>query len=332
MTIELRTGVQRPPRPEDYCTKAAATRADDRGCPLWLAFLDRVTKGDKDLQAYLQRVAGYCMTGSIKEHTLFFFYGTGANGKSVFLNTLRAIWNDYAVVAPMETFVESSIDRHPTELAYLQGVRLVVAQETAQGRRWDESKIKKLTGGEPIAARYMRQDFFEFKPQFKLLIAGNHKPALTSVDEAIRRRFHLIPFTVTIPIEERDKDLSDKLKPEWGGILQWAVTGCLEWQRIGLAPPKAVLDATKEYLAEEDTLARWIDERCAVDRLQWGIGADLWNNWRSWCEVNREPPGSQKAFAQSLVARGFPRDRTDAVRGFKGIALKPDRMGSRYPS
>ena len=307
MTIDLRTG---------------APAANDRGCPLWLTFLDRVTARDKELQSYLQRVAGYCLTGSTKEHVLFFFYGTGANGKSVFLNTIRAIWNDYAVVAPMETFVESHTDRHPTELAYLEGVRLVIAQETEQGRRWAESRIKMLTGGERITARFMRQDFFEFDPKFKLLIAGNHKPALSSVDEAIRRRLHLVPFTVTIPPEERDKDLFDKLKPEWGGILQWAVHGCLEWQQIGLAPPKTVVDATEAYLYDEDALARWIDECCIVGKLQWGAGAVLWKNWCNWCEANKEPTGSQKGFSQNLASRGYLLDKSQGVRGFKGIALR----------
>src|SRR5438874_5430904 len=201
--IELRTGTNRPPRREDYCTKAMACSPREMPTPLWDRFLNTVTAKDKALQKYLQRVAGYCMTGVTSEHVLFFLYGRGANGKGVFLNTLRGIWGDYATVAPMETFIESHNDRHPTELAGLRGARLVIAQETEQGRRWSESKIKALTGGDPISARFMRQDFFEFVPQFKLMIAGNHKPSLRSVDEAIRRRFHLIPFAVTIPPEER---------------------------------------------------------------------------------------------------------------------------------
>jgi putative DNA primase/helicase len=323
VAIELRTGLQRPPRREDYCTKAAAVAANDRGCPLWLEFLNRVTAGDVELQSYLQRVAGYCLTGMTTEHVLFFFFGSGANGKSVYLSTLRGIWNDYAVTAPMETFVESNSDRHPTEIAYLQGVRLVIAQETEQGRRWAESKIKSLTGGDPISARYMRQGFFEFKPQFKLLVAGNFKPSLRSVDEAIRRRFHLIPFTVTIPPEERDRHLAEKLKPEWGAILKkWAIDGCLEWQRIGLAPPKSVLDATQEYMHGEDALGRWIDDRCSLGKTMWAVGGELWKSWLAWCDLNKEPAGSQKNFSQEMQRRGFTLSRVNFARGFDGVALK----------
>ncbi len=322
-TLELRTGTIREPRPTDLCTKVSAAAPDDRGCPRWLAFLDRVMAGDIELQRYLQRVTGYCLTGSTSEHALFFLFGSGSNGKGVFVNTLRAIWHDYATVAPMEVFVESQGERHPTEIAGLRGARLVVAQETERGRRWAESKIKALTGGDPISARFVRQDFFEFVPQFKLLIAGNHKPGLRGVDEAIRRRMHLIPFSITIPSHERDKDLAEKLKPEWGGILRWALDGCLEWQRIGLAPPPAVLDATDAYLYDEDMHGQWIEERCTLDRIYTARSAALYNDWKPWAEAHGERPGSQKTFTKTLIERGFDRvhDRNGAM--FVGIALRP---------
>lgn len=165
-------------------------------------------------------MCGYALTGMTNEHALFFLFGTGANGKSVFLKTIAGVMGDYAMTAPIETFSASLNDRHPTELARLQGARLVTATEPREGARWDESKVKLLTGGDRIAARFMRQNFFEFAPQFKLLIAGNHKPRLSSVDEAIRRRLKLLPFTVTIPESERDLGLAEKLHDEWGGILQ----------------------------------------------------------------------------------------------------------------
>jgi P4 family phage/plasmid primase-like protien len=214
VTINLTTGECHQPRREDYITKSAAVKPDpDCPAPLWNAFLDRVTAGDKDLQAYLQRVAGYCLTGYTREHALFFLYGKGANGKGVFLNTLTAIWCGYAAVAAMETFIETQNDQHPADLAMLRGARLVVAQEVDKGRAWNQGKINRMTGGDPISARFMRQDFFTYKPQFKLVIAGNNKPSLRSVDEAVRRRFNLIPFTVTIPPAEHISTSSTSSKP-----------------------------------------------------------------------------------------------------------------------
>ena len=195
--IDLRDGTRRPSCGADLMTKSTSV-APAGDCPRWLKFLREITRGDEALIEYLRRVAGYALSGQTTEHALFFAFGTGANGKSVFVNALAGILGDYHRTAPIEAFVASSGDRHPTELAGLRGARLVTAIETEEGRRWAEAKIKALTGGDRIAARFMRQDFFEFDPQFKLLIAGNHRPGLRSVDEFIRRRFHLIPFDVTI--------------------------------------------------------------------------------------------------------------------------------------
>ncbi len=259
--VDLRTGILVPHRRTDANTKIAT--ATPRGeCPAWQDFLGTVTRGDAELEAYLQRVVGYCLTGVTSEHALFFLYGTGANGKSVFVTTVSGSRVGYATFAPMDSFMAAMGERHPTDMAGLRGARLVTATETEQGRRWAESKLKTLTGGDKITARFMRQDFFEFIPQFKLIIAGNHKPAIRNVDEAMRRRLHLIPFTVTIPPNQRDQKLPEKLLAERDGILAWAVDGCREWQRIGLKPPAAVAAATKEYFEAEDSLGRWLDERC----------------------------------------------------------------------
>ena len=228
--------------------------------PVWAQFLDRTTGGDQELAKFLQRMSGYALTGLTDEHALFFIYGTGANGKSTFLNALTGCAGDYHKTSPIETFTASATERHPTDLAALRGARLVTAVETEEGRRWAESKIKSLTGGDRIAARFMRQDFFEFTPTFKLVIAGNHKPGLRSVDEAIRRRFHLVPFTVTVPPEERDETLAERLRAEWPGILAWAIEGCLDWRRQRLSPPAAVQAATAAYLDAEDALAAWIED------------------------------------------------------------------------
>ena len=233
--IDLRTGkIMDHDRSLGMTKIATATPVED--CPAWHEFLATVTNNDAELQAYLCRVAGYCLTGITREHALFFLYGTGANGKSVFVNTVSTIVGDYATTAPIDMFMAATGERHPTDMAGLRGARLVAAVETEQGRRWAESKLKALTGGDKITARFMRQDFFEFVPQFKLVIAGNHKPAIRNIDEAMRRRFHMIPFTVTIPPAKRDKTLTDRLLAERDGILAWAVEGCLEWQRDGTQP------------------------------------------------------------------------------------------------
>ena len=268
--VDLRTGQSRPHRPDDYMTKITGVASAASGSIAnWLSFLDRIAGRDTALISFMQRAAGYSLTGITDEHALFFGYGTGANGKTTFLNAVTGCHGDYHRTAPIETFTDSTSDRHPTDLAGLRGARLVTAVETEEGRRWAESKIKALTGGDKIAARFMRQDFFEFTPQFKLIIAGNHRPGLRSVDEAIRRRLHLIPFSVTIPAEERDTDLPDKLKAELPGILAWMIQGCFDWQRIGLAPPKVVTDATASYLEAEDALAAWIDDSCERDPQAW---------------------------------------------------------------
>ena len=217
--IDLRTGIIRPHRPDDYMTKIAAV-APEGDCPRFDAFLEEITGGDRELQSYIVRVLGYALTGDTREHALFFGSGTGRNGKSVLLKTAAHILGQYHKTAPIETFTASNADRHPTDLAGLRGARLVSAVETEEGRRWAESRIKTLTGGDAVSARFMRQDFFEYQPQLKLFIAGNHKPSLRSVDEAIRRRFHLIPFAVTIGAEDVDAELPEKLEAEAPGILK----------------------------------------------------------------------------------------------------------------
>jgi putative DNA primase/helicase len=304
----------------------------DPSCPIttWLKFLDRVCGGDPELIAFLQRISGYALTGSTAEHALFFLYGTGANGKSTFVNALMSIFGDYHKTSPIETFTASKSDRHPTDLAGLRGARLVTSVETEEGRRWAESKIKSLTGGDRIAARFMRQDFFEFIPTFKLVVAGNHKPGLRSVDEAIRRRFHLVPFTVTIPVEERDESLGDKLKAELPGILSWAIRGCLDWQTRGLAPPPVVRDATTAYLEAEDALAAWIEDEGEQEPNTWESSLALYRSWKSWCDRAGEYADSLKKFSQRLEDRGAAigmRKGRDAGgrRGFYGLRVtKPD--------
>jgi putative DNA primase/helicase len=327
-TVDLRTGISRDPNSNDYITRKAACATAPNGTPhpLWTAFLDRITAKNADLQTFLQRYCGYATTGATSEHKFVFAYGTGANGKSTFVNTIAAILGDYATIADMGTFIATNNERHPTDLAKLRGARLVVAQETQKGRRWDETKIKALTGGDRITARFMRQDFFDFDPTFKLFIAGNHKPRLHTVDEAMRRRLLLVPFTVQIPLAERDPDLLQKLEPERPAILRWCINGCLEWQRIGLTPPAIVQDATAAYFADQDTLQQWLDD-CTHDAGQFAFTrlSELFGSWKTWCEERNHAPGSSTALSEALTDRGHEKGREGGTgqRGFKRLAPKP---------
>ena len=330
--LDLKTGRMRPHERTDRMTKiTTATPGGD--CQTWRQFIDEVTGGDKELEFYLQRMVGYALTGSTQEHALFFLYGTGANGKSVFVNTLATILGDYATNAPMDTFMETRTDRHPTDMAGLRGARFVAAIETEQGKRWAESKLKNLTGGDKISARFMRQDFFEFFPQFKLFVAGNHKPAIRNIDEAMKRRLHLIPFTITVPPERRDKNLQQKLLAERDGILAWAVQGCLDWQRHGrLRPPQRVVDATEEYFEAEDALGRWLDERCVRETCAKSLTAELFNDWKQWAEAAGEFVGAQRRFSDQLITRGLEKWRNGmGVRGFQGIGLKHPSIPAYTP-
>lgn len=320
--VDLKTGRKRANDRADRMTKiTTATPGGD--CPQWMAFLSDIAGGDVDLQAYLQRMVGYCLTGVTSAHALFFLYGTGANGKSVFANVISTILGDYAATASMDTFVETRGDRHPTDLAGLRGARFVTAIETEQGRRLNESKVKAITGGDKISARFMRQDFFEYTPQFKPVIVGNHKPAIRNIDEAMKRRMHMIPFTVTIPPERRDSRLTEKLLAERDGILAWAVAGCLAWQREGLKPPASVVSATEEYFESEDALGRWLDERCVRAPNAKSLTAELFTDWKQWAEAAGEFIGAQRRFSDLLITRGIEKWRNGmGVRGFQGIGLK----------
>ena len=229
--------------------------------------------------------------------------------------------NDYAATAPIETFTEVRNERHPTELAMLDGPRLVLAQETEHGRKWAETRIKALTGGDPISARRMRQDFFTFTPKFKLLIAGNHKPTLSTVDEAIRRRIHVVPFVVTIPPEKRDKGLAEALKAEWQGILSWAIEGCVEYcVRDGLDPPNRVIEATDAYLRSQNVLLEWIEDACEQGPDYWEQPTLLFASWRKWAKAANEPIGMQKDFRERMEAAGFRQLRDRQIgRHWQGI-------------
>ena len=318
--VDLQDGSLRPGTPDEHMTKITQV-APGGDCPLWRQFLSVATGGDIELEAFMQRMAGYCLTGITREHALFFVYGTGGNGKGTFLNMLNWIMGDYGQVASMETFTEARGERHPTELAGLMGARMVSAQETEEGRRWAESRIKALTGGDPIRARFMRQDEFTFMPQFKLVIVGNHKPGLRNVDDAIKRRLHLIPFVHKITAEQKDVRLPEKLQAEAGAILQWAVAGCLEWQRIGLAPPECVKVATEQYLSSQDSLATWMGECCEIAKPWSAKVSAVFESYRNWAEKSGEATLGRKRFSEAMETRGFVSERFSGNYVMRGIRV-----------
>jgi putative DNA primase/helicase len=321
--VDLRTGNIRAARPEDYMTKFT-TVAPGGECPLWKKFLKEVTGENQELELYLQRVGGYCLTGVTTEQELYFLYGTGRNGKSVFINVLSTILGDYHRSSSIETFTVSASDRHPTEVAGLRGARLVTATETEDGRRWSEARIKELTGGDKISARFMHQDFFDFTPQFKLVFAGNHMPTLRTVNVAMARRFRRVPFTVTIAEDKVNAHLTAELMEEAPGILAWLIEGCLAWQKDGLKPPAAVAEATDAYLQSQDVLGDWLDECCVTDVNATTKTTLLFDSWKWWCEDRKQFVGPRNDFTTKLEARGFPSVR-DGRKGrcSRGLKLAP---------
>lgn len=325
-TIDLKTGESRKHRPTDYIRKRTSVAPNHKMQPTkWLTFLTQIMRGDEEMVRYLQKVFGYCLVGETKEHQMYFAYGTGANGKGVTLNTMRSLLGGYGLEAAIETFIVNDTARHPTELADLHGARLVTCGEVDEGQRWAEARIKMLTGGDPVKARFMRQDFFQYTPQFKLFLAGNHKPRLANVDEAIERRFRLIPFTVTIPKPERDTDLAKKLREEWPAILAWAIDGCLAWQAEGLDAPGPVATATKSYLNQEDAISSWYNDCCEpADRFT--PMKDLFDSWHDWAREGGEPVGTKRILSRHLEDREpilkIRKANRNTGMGFHGLALK----------
>jgi putative DNA primase/helicase len=291
-------------------------------CPMWEAFLDRIMAGNQKLIRYLQKAAGYSLTGDVSEQAFFIPYGSGANGKSVFLTTLLAVLGDYGIQAPPDLLMVKQGERHPTELADLKGARLVVAIESEEGKRLAESLVKQLTGGDKIKARRMREDFWGFDATHKLWLATNHKPIIRGSDYAIWRRIRLIPFNVTIPPEEQDKQLPAKLQQELPGILRWAVEGCLVWQREGLGEPPEVRAATESYRAEMDVIATFLNGCCIVNPLAKAKVKDLYQAYVEWCKENNEYPLSQRVLGTRLLERGFKqRKGAKGQRFWLGIGL-----------
>ena len=289
---------------------------------VWERFLLEACEGDLEVVEFLQRWAGYALSGSTQEHTILFVHGPGGNGKSVFVDALRHAWGDYARTLPMDALMESKNDRHPAEIAMLRGARLAVANETQEGRRWDDAKIKQLTGGDRIVARHMRQDWFEFTPTFKLLVVGNHAPQIATVDDAMRRRLCMVPFN-NKPATP-DKTLPAQLRDQAGGILRWAMEGFEKWAKAGgLKPPEKILQATKAYLDEQDIVGAWLQDCCQVGQGGWTSSKDLFSSWEAWCEAGGLHAKSMKRLSGDLARRGILPERKKFGRGFGGVTLLP---------
>ncbi len=324
-TLDLHTGELQPHSPGDLITKLAPVAYDAAAtCPRWLDFLAETFEGNAALIAYVQKMAGYALTGDTSEQSLFVLWGTGQNGKSTMLSALGALLGDYWKQTPTETLLARSGNTIPNDVAALKGARLVTAIEADEGRRLAESLVKQMTGGDPLAARFMRAEWFNFVPTFKLFLATNHKPEIRGTDLAIWRRIRLIPFRVTVPEGKQDKHLGDKLQNELPGILAWAVRGCLAWQQEGMAPPAEVVAATTQYREEMDPLADFLAERCMELPGVATEAGTLFKAYSEWCERGGEKPLNQRQFGLRLAERGYAKDRNTVTRRYQyhGLALR----------
>jgi putative DNA primase/helicase len=304
--VNLRTGTMRQHRPDDYMTNITGV-SPNTSCltPTWDAHLVKIFMSDAEMIAFMHRTWGYCLTGDVSEDALFFCHGDGDNGKTTTIELLRAIWGDYAKEAPMEMFTTKAHGHdHPTELTILHGARLVTASENERGVRFSEARVKKITGGGRIKARKMRQDFYEFEPTHKLMFDGQHRPRLSSVGQAWKRRVNMIPHKAKILPEEKDRHIEQELMREAPGILNKIMAGCIEWQRTGLNPPRSVTEATDEYLSQQDTLKEWFLEFVEVSPSGQGafIG-HLYSSYRVFMENRGERPCGQTTFADDLESK-----------------------------
>lgn len=321
--VDLTTGRLCKANRLDYITKTTNAKFQlDARCPNWEKFLDRCFSGNARVIEFIQRAVGYCLTGSTEAHVMFFLFGDGCNGKSVFLETIRGVLGNYAMQTQAETLMQKISERGANnDIARLRGARLVTAVEVEKGRRLAEPLIKQLTGGDQISARFLYGEFFEFKPAFKIWFASNDKPIIDGNDFGIWRRVLSIPFSVRIPEEEQDKQLVMKLAAEGAGILQWAIRGALEWRRIGLCAPPEITEATGQYQAEMDVFPNWFDECCRQGRGESARAKDLGTSHRNWAEQNSRRPLSQKELSKRLQAHGFRKEEDRFGIKYIGLSL-----------
>lgn len=304
-TIDLRSGELIESKREHYSTKCAGVAYDAAAtCPTWEALLWRIFGGDVELIGAIQRAVGYSLTGDVGEQCLLFLQGSGRNGKSTFVKTLKRLLGDFGTNAPRGMLELKGQDSHPAELAGLHGRRMVICQETTQGKRWDESLVKVITGGDGITARRMREDFWEFEPRHKLWVVGNHRPTIIGTDDGIWRRIKLVPFEVQIPAEEVDAHLDDKLVAEVAGILNWAIIGCLNWRERGLDFPEKVANATNAYREEQDLFGQFIQEACFMEAGASIASKQIRQVYEEYCNETGAQAMGARAFAERLRGIG----------------------------
>jgi P4 family phage/plasmid primase-like protien len=342
-TIDLRSGELQPHDPSHRITKLAPVNYDpDARSALWERHLDRVMNGNQELVRYLQRWAGCCLTGDISVRAFAVLHGSGSNGKSVTIETLATMLGEYASHTEPRTFEQKfSSNGISNDLARLRGARMVVASETNLGARLDAGLIKRVTGGEKITARYLHHEYFEFLPNFKLIMATNNKPDLPGDDRALWNRVKMIPFEVAIPDVERDPQLGEKLRSpaELSAILCWALEGCLAWQTYGMEEPEAVIEAVQEYRDDQDFFSDWLDSSCMMGDAAtrgdlWTSSERLFTNYTKWAELNGAPSLSMRRFAEILRKKGCEPVKRNSSRGWLGIALQ-DRLSPQtimFPS
>jgi putative DNA primase/helicase len=324
--IDLRTGRPITPRREHLITKSIGASFDPQAeCPTWERFIATVTGGDTELADFLQAAVGYTLTGKVTEQCLFFLFGHGQNGKGVFTETGKRLIGDYGQTAPESLFTK---DRNPAatnDVARLAGCRMAIAAELDEGAAFAESRIKALTGGDTITARLLYHEFFDFPPSHKFWISGNHKPTVRGTDHGIWRRLRLVPFTVTIPEGQKDPHLTAKLAEELPGILNWAIAGCLRWQREGLRVPQCVKAATEAYRAEEDIIGQFLDE-CTEKRPEARAGrTELYQSYKQWAEgAGINYPLTARRFNRQVEERGFQWVKSHGIQTWEGIAISTD--------
>lgn len=321
--IDLKSGALAPHDPKNYFTKITAVEySENADCPRWTAFLDDIFGGDKDLIRYVQKAVGYSLTGATSEQCAFFLYGTGRNGKSTFIDIIRDIFGDYAANIQPETIMARSNQSTAinSDIARLKGARLVTSVEPNEGVRINEGLLKQLTGDDTVTARKLYGDEFEFKPEFKLWMATNHKPVIRGTDTGIWRRIHMIPFTVQIPEEKIDRRLKYKLSAELTGIFRWAVEGCLLWQKEGLKMPRAVLEEVREYRREMDVISAFVEDKCTVGKGLSVKSSQLFAAYLNWAEQNNEYRMSSTKFGMELAKR-FEKVKGRGCNYYSGITL-----------